>query len=75
VLRTVGDDHKPKTFNTWGAKAIALIGKLQDTLHDRSIVVQLKRKLPGERTERLHRTDYNFEIVRQKLARFAKTKI
>ena len=71
VLRTVGDDHKPKAFNTWGAKAIALIGKLPDTLHDRSIVIQLKRKLPGEKTERLHRTEYNFEIVRSKLARYA----
>ncbi len=71
VLRTVGDEHKPKAFNTWGAKAIALIGKLPDTLHDRSIVIQLKRKLPGELTERLHRTIYNFDIVRSKLARFA----
>lgn len=71
VLRTVGDEHKPKAFNTWGAKAIALIGKLPDTLHDRSIVIQLKRKLPGEITERLHRTDYNFEAVTSKLARFA----
>jgi putative DNA primase/helicase len=52
VLRTIGDDHIPKAFNTWGAKAIALIGKLSDTLHDRSIVISLKRKLSHERTER-----------------------
>jgi putative DNA primase/helicase len=28
VIRTVGDNHEPKQFRTWGAKAIALIGKL-----------------------------------------------
>ena len=27
VLRTVGDDHEPKRFSTWGFKAIAGIGK------------------------------------------------
>lgn len=27
VIRTVGDEHEPKTFSTWGPKAIALIGK------------------------------------------------
>lgn len=26
VIRTVGDDHEPRRFSTWGAKAIALIG-------------------------------------------------
>ncbi len=71
VLRTVGDEHVPKAFNTWGAKAIALIGKLPDTLHDRSIVIPLKRKLTHEKTERLYRTDYNFDLIKSKLARFA----
>src|SRR6202040_793295 len=32
VIRTVGDEHEPKQFCTWGAKAIALIGKLPGTL-------------------------------------------
>jgi putative DNA primase/helicase len=71
VLRTIGDEHLPKAFNTWGAKAIALIGKLPDTLHDRSIVIPLKRKLTHEKTERLYRTDYNFDLIKSKLARFA----
>jgi putative DNA primase/helicase len=71
VLRTIGDDHAPKAFNTWGAKAIALIGKLPDTLHDRSIVIPLKRKLTHEKTERLFRTDYNFDQIKRKLSRFA----
>jgi putative DNA primase/helicase len=55
VIRNVavGDDYEPRRFKTWGAKAIALIGKLPDTLADRSIEISLKRKLPGEPTERL----------------------
>lgn len=73
VLRTVGDDHTPKTFSTWGAKAIALIGNLPDTLHDRSIVIPLRRKLAHERIERLrHLEDHSiFNNLRCKLLRFS----
>jgi putative DNA primase/helicase len=53
VVRTVGDDHEPTTFKTWCPKIIALIGKLKDTLEDRSIVIPLRRKGPGEAVERL----------------------
>src|SRR6266699_4477623 len=35
-------------FSTWAPKVVALIGKLPDTLMDRSIVVPLKRTAPGE---------------------------
>ncbi len=52
VVRTVGDDHEPKQFSTWGAKAIALIGKLPATLEDRSILIALRRRAPGESIER-----------------------
>jgi putative DNA primase/helicase len=48
VLRTVGDDHEPRAFSTFAACAIALIGRLPETLHDRSVVVSLKRRLPSE---------------------------
>ena len=53
VLRTVGDDHEPRRFSTWAPVAIALIGKLPDTLEDRSIVIPMRRRLPGEAGERL----------------------
>lgn len=53
VLRCVGDDSEPRRFSTWGAKAIALIGRLPDTLQDRSIVIPLRRRLPHESIERL----------------------
>lgn len=36
VVRTVGDDHMPKLFFVWGAKTIAGIGHLADTLMDRT---------------------------------------
>ena len=59
VIRTVGDDHEPRIFSTYSAVAIALIGKLPPTLHDRSApVVDLKRRLRSEKVDsfRLDRT-------------------
>jgi hypothetical protein len=44
VIRTVGDDHEPRQFSTWAPCAIALIGRLPDTLEDRSIVCALRRR-------------------------------
>ena len=35
VVRTVGEDHEPRQFSTWGPKAIALIGKLPATVEER----------------------------------------
>jgi putative DNA primase/helicase len=72
VIRTTGDDHTPKRFSTWGAKAIAIIGTLPDTLNDRSIVIQLRRKLTIEKTEKLRHADPNlFNELQRKLLRFA----
>ncbi len=53
VIRTAGDDFEPRIFGTWSPKVIALIGKLHDTLVDRSIEIRLQRRLPSERIERL----------------------
>lgn len=49
VLRTVGDNHEVKGFSTFGPKAIALIGKLPETLQDRSICPSLRRKTKEEK--------------------------
>jgi len=38
--RCVGDDFEPKVFHVFGAVAIAAIGKLPDTLMDRSVVIE-----------------------------------
>lgn len=72
VVRTVGDDHTPKLFNAWGAKAIAGIGRLADTLMDRSIVLELRRKLSHEQVEKLRHADPAiFQTLEAKLARWA----
>jgi putative DNA primase/helicase len=52
VIRTVGEDHEPRRFCTWSPKAIALIGRLPDTLADRSITLTLQRKTAAEHVER-----------------------
>lgn len=72
VIRVVGDDHEPKAFNVFGAKAIAGIGHLADTLMDRAIVLELRRKKPDEQVDRLRHAEPGlFEALRSKLVRYA----
>jgi putative DNA primase/helicase len=73
VLRTVGDDHEPRSFATYSACVIALIGTLPDTLHDRSVVVDLKRRLRSEKVEpfRPDRAGH-LDVLAKKAARWAK---
>lgn len=72
TIRCTGDDHTPTKFNTWGAKALSGIGRLADTLMDRSIILELRRKLPEESVERIrHADDSLFQTLSAKLARFA----
>jgi len=68
LIRTVGESHEVKSFSTWAPKVVALIGKLPETLEDRSVVVPMKRRARGERLERL-RNDRLDEL--QHLARKA----
>ncbi len=53
VIRCDGDDNRPKRFSTWTPMAIFMIKLPADTIVDRSIVIQLRRKLPGEKVARL----------------------
>jgi hypothetical protein len=72
VIRCTGDDHTPTPFNVWGAKALCGIGKIADTLQDRSIPLRLRRKLAGEETVKIRHADKsNFAELVGKLARFA----
>lgn len=57
VIRTIGDDHTPTKFSTWGAKALSGIGKLPDTIMDRAVILQLRRKLPHEKVDRLRHAE------------------
>jgi len=68
----VNGEYKPRRFSTWAPKAIATIRGLADKLEDRSIVVQLQRKPPGARVERLRRRDTEeFKRLRSQAARWA----
>jgi putative DNA primase/helicase len=72
VMRTVGDDHEPRQFPTYGPAAIAMIGHLPETLYDRSVVISLRRRRPDERIEsfRCNRTE-QLRILARKAARWA----
>jgi len=72
VWRSVGDDHEPRQFRVWAPKAIAMIGRLPDTLEDRAIVVPLRRRRGGETVERF-RADRlgQFAPMLSKAARWA----
>jgi primase-polymerase (primpol)-like protein len=75
VARVVGDEHEPRQFSTWGAKAIALIGKLEgrySTLADRSVEIQLRRRLPTDKVEKLRHADAeHFERLAARCFRFS----
>ena len=71
VIRTVGDDHKPRLFSTWCPKAFALIGRLPETLEDRSIVIPMRRRAPGEDVERFRLDRLDLEGLRRKSVRWA----
>lgn len=64
VLRNVGDDHEPRSFSTWSPMVIAAIGTLPDTIEDRSIVVSMRRKQPGETVQRLRWNSRHGEAVK-----------
>jgi putative DNA primase/helicase len=74
VIRTVeiNGEHKACRFSTWAPKAIATIRVLADTLEDRAVVVQLQRKPPGAKVERLRKRDNQwFVALRSNAARWA----
>jgi putative DNA primase/helicase len=66
VTRTVGDDHEPRQFSTWTPAAVAMIGRLPDTLEDRAVIVRLRRRKPSELVKQF-RADRTEEL--KKLAR------
>lgn len=74
VLRCDGDNLEPRSFSTWCPKAIALIGKLADTLDDRSIQIRMERKMAKDQVQRL-RSDLigkETDLIRRKAARWAR---
>jgi hypothetical protein len=72
VIRTVGEEFEPRSFSTYSACAIALIGRLAATLADRSVPIELRRRRADEPIEpfRFDRTDHLDQLAR-KAARWA----
>jgi len=72
VIRVEGDDHIPTQFRTWGAKVVCGIGKLADTIEDRSIPLRLRRKVAGESVAKIrHSGSAQWETLRRRVARWA----
>ena len=73
VIRTVGEDHEPRSFNVFAPVAIALIGDLPDTVRDRAILVPMRRKTKAEGVARLRLTPFHRECdpLRRMAARWA----
>jgi len=44
----VGDSYEPRKFSVWAPMVLAAIGRMADTIMDRSIVIPMRRKLPHE---------------------------
>ena len=70
-----GRDHIPTDFSPFGPKIICGIGDLPDTVTDRSIVVDLRRKKPTDTVERFNRkarARYRAqgELLRRKIVRW-----
>lgn len=73
VIRTVGDDHEPRVFSTWCPKAVAAIGRMPETVEDRSIIVSMRRRTSEEPVDRLRpdRLSEGVEAIRRRAARWA----
>lgn len=74
VIRTVGDSFEPRQFSTWGAKAISGIGAhaVAETITSRSVIMMMRRKLPGECCDSLRHCDRDaFHMVKRQFARWS----
>ena len=66
-LRCEGDDNKIRAFKTFAPAATAGIGRLPDTLADRSVLIVLHRRKPDERVRdfRSDRVEHLRELAEQ----------
>jgi hypothetical protein len=61
-------NHEMQTFNAFGAKAIAGIGALPDTVTSRSIVIAMRRQTTAEKVERFRERNIRAEVEELKAA-------
>jgi putative DNA primase/helicase len=66
-----GGGYDEREYSTWAATWIASIKKIPDTVKDRGVVLQLKRKLPGQMVARFRGKDGGeLNALRRKTARW-----
>jgi putative DNA primase/helicase len=71
VIRCVGEELTPTQFSTWCPKVFAHIGTIHPTLVDRSICIELKRKLKTEKVTRIPKDPSAYRDLLRKCARWA----
>lgn len=71
VLRVEGEALEPRAFNLFCSKALAGIGTLPDTIEDRAVIVQLRRRKPDEHVERLRLDRFDLTHLRRLALRWA----
>jgi hypothetical protein len=75
IFRCDGNDFKPRAFNVFCPKAIAMIGTLRelgDTVQDRSIEIRLQRAGTEERREKFRRKQReSLKPLHSRIARWA----
>jgi len=69
-LRCIGAKQVPTPFPTFAMAALAAIGDLPDTILDRSVIVRMRRRSPGERVDpfRARRDKPPLHALRDRLA-------
>lgn len=74
VLKCDGTEHKPRRFPVYGPKLFAGIGRLPDTLMDRSIVVHMKRRTKSQKIGRFMQARVLREVkpLHDAIVRFAR---
>src|SRR5271169_2960845 len=71
-VKTGDGGYEPGEFSCWAPLALAGIGDLPETVRDRSIEIEMKRKLATETVKRLRRRDgADLNDLARKLARWS----
>ncbi|MEU7628668.1 DUF3631 domain-containing protein [Nocardia sp. NPDC049220] len=73
--RTVGPNHQPTEFETFAMAALAGIGRLPDTIEDRAVIIEMRRRKPSEVVApyRTRRDRPALENLRGRIAEWADT--
>jgi hypothetical protein len=73
VGRTFGPNHETKEFPTFAPAALAGIGRIPDTVEDRSVIIRMRPKKDGEKVDgyRINRDQRGLNDLRDRLATWA----